>query len=82
MKLETIMKMEDSERKFLLLEKNLLKIQWHGGIWWEAFEECKRLRHIYRGKKVASFLRVKDCPLFPRRVCYNEAAAVLLYLVQ
>ena len=31
MKLETILKMEDSRRKFLLLEKNLLKIQWHGG---------------------------------------------------
>lgn len=52
MKLETILKMEDSRRKFLLLEKNLLKIQWHGGIWWEAREEWKRLYQIYRGKKV------------------------------
>lgn len=51
MKLETILKMEDSRRKFLLLEKNLLKIQWHGGIWWEALEEWKRLYQIYRGKK-------------------------------
>ena len=52
LKLETILKMEDSRRKFLLLEKNLLKIQWHGGIWWEAREEWKRLYPIYRGKKV------------------------------
>ena len=52
MRLETIMKMEDSERKFHLLELNLLKIQWHGGIWFEAKDEWERLFPIYRGKKV------------------------------
>lgn len=50
MKLETIMKMEDSKRKFLLLEKNLLKLQHHGQTFFEAKEQWKRLFDIYRTK--------------------------------
>ena len=49
MKLETIMKMEDSRRKFHLLELNLIKLQWHGKIWEAVNREYNRLFHIYRG---------------------------------
>ena len=43
------MKMEDSRRKFHLLELNLIKLQWHGKIWEAANREYNRLFHIYRG---------------------------------
>ena len=47
MKYETILKMPDSYEKYRKLENKLLKIQFHGAIFFEALEEWKRLYNIY-----------------------------------
>lgn len=57
MKLETIMRMEDSRRKLHLLELNLLKLQPHGTTWEAAMEEWKRLFQEYRGSGAERELR-------------------------
>ncbi len=44
------MGMEDSRRKFHLLELNLLKLQPHGTTWEAAKKEWERLFPIYRGE--------------------------------
>ena len=48
MKIETILSMPDSKKKFDRLENKLLQLQYHGDIFFKALEEYKRLFKIYR----------------------------------
>ena len=49
MKYETILKLPDSKEKFLKLERKLLKLQYHGEMFFKAKSEYLRLFDIYRG---------------------------------
>ena len=49
MKYETILKLPDSKEKFLKLERKLLKLQYHGEMFFKAKSEYLRIFDIYRG---------------------------------
>lgn len=50
MKYETILAMPGSYEKYKKLERKLLKLQFHGNIFFEAQKEWRRLFRIYHKK--------------------------------
>ena len=54
MKYETILAMPDSYNKYQKLERKLLKLQFHGALFFEAQNEWRRLYEIYHKERTVT----------------------------